>query len=306
MMRPEKKSPDLLYIMGPSFSGSTLLTNILAMHPRIATVGELKASAIGDIETYTCSCGTLLQKCEFWRQVREEMTSRGVGFPFENLGLHFRDDDFICDRLLSSGFKGSFFEKLRKLCLGLYRGCRNKYSAILERNRIAIEVIKQIQGGDIFLDGSKDPNRLYFFLKSGYWRIKILYLIRDGRGSTNSSIRHHNDAMAKTAMEWVQMHKECDRLATKYHRDCLTIRYEDFCLDPDAHLSRIYTFIGLDSASVCTDFLSVPQHILGNSMRLSSTSEIRLDEKWKKSLTPEDLAVFDQIAGKLNRSYGYE
>ena len=41
-------------------------------------------------------------------------------------------------------------------------------------------------------------------------------------------------------------------------------------------------------------------------MRLKSTSEIRLDEKWRKTLSPEDLAVFDRVAGPMNRKYGYD
>jgi len=300
-----KKSPDLLYIMGPSFSGSTLLTNLLAMHSRIATVGELKASAIGDIETYTCSCGTLLRKCGFWQQVREEIARRGMEFPFENLGLHFQDKHPLCNRLLSAGYKGGLTEQLRKIALYSYPRCRKKFNRIIENNRIAIEVIKKIQGGDIFLDGSKDPNRLNYFFQAGYWNIKILYIIRDGRGSTNSSIRHHNDPMAVTAREWLQTHVECDRMARERKSDCLTMRYEDFCANPDKYLRKIYSFIGLDLPPHGATFSVQSQHIIGNSMRLSSTNEIRLDEKWRQSLTEKDLAIFEKIAGDLNRSYGY-
>jgi len=304
-MESKNKLPDLLYIMGPSFSGSTLLTNLLAMHSRIATVGELKASAIGDIDTYTCSCGTLLRECVFWQQVCKEMNRQGMEFPFENLGLHFRDRHPLCNRLLSSGYKGGVTEQLRNIAISLYPNCRKKFKRIIENNRIAIEVIKKIQGGDIFLDGSKDPNRLNFFFQAGYWKIKILYIIRDGRGSTNSSIRHHNDPMAVTAREWVQMHIECDRMAEKHKMDCLTMRYEDFCGNPDKYLRKIYNFIGLEPPATVTTFSVQSQHILGNSMRLSSTSEVRLDEKWRQSLTEEDLAIFEKIAGDLNRSYGY-
>ena len=42
------------------------------------------------------------------------------------------------------------------------------------------------------------------------------------------------------------------------------------------------------------DFRSVDHHIIGNQMRLSSTSEIRLDESWKKALTPEQMAEIER------------
>jgi hypothetical protein len=40
-------------------------------------------------------------------------------------------------------------------------------------------------------------------------------------------------------------------------------------------------------------------------MRLDATSEIRLDERWRDSLTADDLSEFDAVAGALNRQYGY-
>ncbi len=40
-------------------------------------------------------------------------------------------------------------------------------------------------------------------------------------------------------------------------------------------------------------------------MRMDSTSTIRLDERWRSHLTPADLKAFDDVAGDLNRSYGY-
>jgi hypothetical protein len=39
-------------------------------------------------------------------------------------------------------------------------------------------------------------------------------------------------------------------------------------------------------------------------VRLESTEEIKLDEKWKNDLTQKDFASFHQMAGKLNCTYG--
>ena len=58
---------DLVYILAPSYTGSTLLTFLLAQHKSIATIGELKATAREDLETYRCSCGSLMRKCHFWK-----------------------------------------------------------------------------------------------------------------------------------------------------------------------------------------------------------------------------------------------
>jgi len=50
----------------------------------------------------------------------------------------------------------------------------------------------------------------------------------------------------------------------------------------------------------------VEQHIIGNRMRLSNTSEIRLDEKWKTALTPEQMKAIESRVGAMNRRYGYD
>jgi hypothetical protein len=46
--------------------------------------------------------------------------------------------------------------------------------------------------------------------------------------------------------------------------------------------------------------------MIGNGMRLDSTPEIKLDERWREVLSPSDLEIFDPIAGRLNRQLGYE
>ena len=84
---------------------------------------------------------------------------------------------------------------------------------------------------------------------------------------------------------------------------CLTVYYEDLCREPEKTLTAIYHFLGLtaktDSASHRT------KHIMGNQMRLGSLQDIRLDEKWKHSLSPDDLQIFAQTAGALNHLHGY-
>ena len=46
-------------------------------------------------------------------------------------------------------------------------------------------------------------------------------------------------------------------------------------------------------------------HIIGNQMRLDREEAIRVDEKWRGSMTDEMRRVFDKIAGRTNASNGY-
>src|SRR5687768_14901048 len=98
----------LLYITSSSFSGSTLLTFLLAAHPRIATVGELKATSRGDVDKYRCSCGAFIRSCPYWRSLGEELGRRGVPFDVEDFGTHFRfkEAGTLADRILAAEVRG--------------------------------------------------------------------------------------------------------------------------------------------------------------------------------------------------------
>jgi len=298
---------DLIYILAPSYTGSTLLTFLLSTHKRIATIGELKASRRYDLDTYRCSCGFLLRECNFWKRVTEEMQKAGTSFALDYFGTHFRADSFLCDRLLHAGIRGRFLEAIRNSMLRLLPGCRRQLHNILERNRQIIDVTCHLQQSEMFLDGSKEAIRLKLLNSANYWNLKVIYLIRDGRGVTNSYMRHYNVPMEKASQEWCRAHRECDRVVQELGNDTyITVHYEDLCRDPQGTMAKIYEFLGLDADLCDFQFRSFEHHILGNQMRIESTEEIRLDEKWKSALTNRDLEVFEQTAGRLNRLYGYD
>jgi hypothetical protein len=61
----------------------------------------------------------------------------------------------------------------------------------------------------------------------------------------------------------------------------------------------------LDPGRAVREFRSVEPHVVGNGMRLDSSSEIRLDDRWRNVLQAADLSAFDAVAGPMNRAYGY-
>jgi len=84
------------------------------------------------------------------------------------------------------------------------------------------------------------------------------------------------------------------------------LRYEDLCNGPAEWMQRLWTWLGVEQLEIQeTHFKSGEYHILGNAMRLNTMSEIRLDEKWKRSLTSADLQYFDTRVGPLNHQLGY-
>ncbi|MFC1794795.1 hypothetical protein ACFL3Q_14555 [Planctomycetota bacterium] len=197
---PEKPR-DLVYILAPSYTGLTLLTFLLSRHADIATIGELKATARGDIAICRCSCGLLQHECTFWKRVTQEMAKAGDPFALEDFGTHFQADSFVCNCLLLAGVRGIVFEAMRNSMLRLSPHCRVRLHDILEQNRQVIDVICNLQKCRVFLDGSKEPIRLKLLYLANCWDLKVIYLIRDGRGATNSYMCHYNVSMETAARE---------------------------------------------------------------------------------------------------------
>lgn len=300
---------DFAYILSASYSGSTLLTFLLATHSKVATIGELKATSMGDIEQYACSCGRLIRACPFWRQVTEGLGRRGVSFDVGDFRTHFRarNSHGFADRVLAARVRGPLFELGRAIALRAVPAAASVMQQAVARNRALIEVIREMQGAEVFLDGSKDPTRLRHLLSADFLNVKVLYLIRDGRGATNSYMRHNQTPMAVAAREWRNTHAACERVLKRLPAESkLQIHYEDLCAEPDHTLARIFRFLGLDPVLARRDFRSCEHHILGNAMRLRDSSGIRLDERWKTALSPDDLATFDRLAGDWHRRYGYD
>lgn len=297
---------DLIYIMSPSYSGSTLLTFLLAMHPKIATIGELKASSMGDVDSYVCSCGEKLIACEFWRHVIEKMEARGHSFCLDDFGTRFKPGGGLSNRLVSALVRGPVFESARSLGLQLVPSSKASLRNTLAQNKALTEIISEYFDAEFFLDGSKDPVRLKHFHESNLWNVKVIYLIRDGRGVACSQMKHEGVSMNAAAQEWVN---KCDEIQHVVRAlpssNVFTLCYETLCENKDVVLNELYSFLGLDYGQVNESFNSEACHILGNSMRLKFSSTLRLDEKWKSNLSKEDLAVFDGVAGKTNKDLGY-
>ena len=304
---PMPETMNFVYILSCSYSGSTLLTLLLDTHPRISTVGELKAAIRIDPNSYKCSCGYLMRQCPFWTDLRRILAESDVTLDLQNFGTHFRtDSSALYDRILRASVRNTGFESLRRAAITSFPKLRHEFQRILRTNRIFVDSIKRIGKGDVFLDSSKDPVRLLYLLQSGYWGVKVIHLIRDGRAVACSHMKHEGVSMREAVREWRVTHEESRRIRSRFsQRNWLSVCHEDICRSPKSKLETIFRFLGLDGDSGTLEFRSVEHHIRGNRMRLGMTSQIRLDESWKSTLTERDLREFDSTGGETNRSCGY-
>jgi len=321
----------LAYILAASHSGSTLLTMLLNSHPVIATIGELKLSpdSIGDIHRYRCSCGEFIPVCPFWREVKARMAGRGFEFDIGNADTNYGGVETpYTRRLLRPLHRGRMLETIRDVGLCLSPAWRSRFPEIQSRNAALAAIVAEITGAEVIVDSSKTAVRLKYLLRNPELDIKVIRLIRDGRAvaltyvdparfadARDTSLRNggmggdrasQRLSMAQAVREWRRNNEEAEHVLAGLDRaQWMEVRYEEYCADLETTLHRLFEFLGVDPGQWIRDFRSRDHHVVGNGMRLDLTSDVCLDERWRLSLSPDDLRVFDRIAGKAKRRYGY-
>lgn len=299
---------DFVYLTSASHSGSTLLTLLLAGHADIATIGETSAVRWnGSGDTGLCSCGEPVGECGFWREVRERLARRGIDWSGPDFQTEFRLRACpLCDRVLRAEYQGPLLEAVRDTLLAVSPAWRRRRPELMRMNQGLIESVMEITGARVFLDSSKEPHRLKWLMRIPTFRTRIIQLIRDGRGVTCSYISRQELPAARAADEWRRsLISEEHVLKRVAPSDRLTIHYEALCRDVAGTIGTILDFLGLERSRWSSGTQAGPHHILGNRMRMQRSIEVRQDERWRRDMTPEDLAVFDKVAGDLNRRYGY-
>jgi hypothetical protein len=300
---------DLVYIMGHGYSGSTLLTFLLGSHPKIATIGELGIAPRSKTrpEEFLCSCHSPIRDCDFWQRVAQGMTDRGHPFDIWQADLDFRArDGGLADVVLRAVQRGPVLETARNVALRTVPKARRELSRVLARIEALVDTIVGIKGSSVFLDSSKRPERATFMRRVPSFDMKVIHLVRDGRAVSWSTMKNLGVGPAEAARSWVGDNTASEHAKRYFSPDrLLTLRYEDLCTNPERALADVYKFIGVPAKNGYHDFRAYEHHIIGNRMRLSSTSEIRLDERWKEALTPEQLAIIEKHVKPLNEGYGY-
>jgi hypothetical protein len=157
----------------------------------------------------------------------------------------------------------------------------------------------------VVLDSTKTTQRLLELLSKSSGKMRIIVLLRDGRGSANSYLKTGDNTIEEVVGSWnYHMKKQIKTLSGISEKQKLTVKYEELCADPEDVLSRICHFLNIPYDPIMLEF-SGPFHSLGGNFPAYGRNSISLDDEWQRKLTNEQLALFDKIGGDTNRMNGY-
>ena len=308
--------PQFVFICAAGHSGSTLLDLLLGSHPEGISVGEITQLPKNISLNSECSCGQHLSECAFWSHLITDFgrsTDQDLWKTPYSLNLGFIKAGDEIDPQHQTPLRMA----LRKLTYGVeYARLRWRLPALPIFHREVKEgaagkvslfefILKQTNQ-QFIVDSSKHYLGALSLYEAAPEETRIIHLVRDGRAVFNSGIgRGLRPAAALNA--WAR-HCRRSGLLKKYLPESalLVVHYEDLAGHPDDELRRISEFLGIDFRANMLDFAATDSHIAnGNRMRFVRSSEIRLDERWRKELSTPLLHYFDRRAGELNRQLGY-
>lgn len=284
--------PEIVYILSTGHSGSTLLDMMLNAFPEVTATGEVDSLRryipYGENDLPPPVKGDWIEvrynvlKTPFWKRLRKCYEERSDE-PFGRLIDVCRYPPFW--RLISRTW--------------------DRESEFRKRWRTLFTCIADVSGTPIVSDASKSPHRLLLLARSGA-RLKVIHLIRDGRGVVYSYRRKYQSFTVGFG-RWILPTLEMQWLQRKLsYLPWLTVRYEDLVLAPEETLKNIAKFIGIPFHEGVLRLWEVPYlGVGGNRLRENPPRTLVLDERWRKEMpTPERIA-FMVLGGWLNRIQGY-
>jgi hypothetical protein len=296
-------------ISGIGYSGSTLLSFLLNAHPSITSVGEITGliPSIRDVEGYRCSCGRTLTECPFWQSIGARMSSRGHEFGPDNWRTRFDLSEHAwVQRVLVRSLRSRRVDRLRDKAALRLPVIGRRIRTIAGRNEALFEAILAETCKPVLADASKDPRRIPLLRATTNLDLRPVHLVRDAPGYVASAIRHKGVSAEVAATRWAAMAAQIERTFDPLPaHSWMRLRYEDLCADPAAALTRIAEHAGVAGVQGPVGMRESDHHVIGNQMRLGSSTEIRLDERWKTVLSHDQLGVVRRITERWRAEYGY-
>lgn len=141
----------------------------------------------------------------------------------------------------------------------------------------------------------------------------FLNVVRDPRAQVNSinrAIIHDYDTTLNT-ISWVQAHDCAQSIINRYPDRVLTIRYEDFLVDREVVLDRVCQFLGIEFLDSMLDVSNSQEAkniaVLSALWQTNSSAPIpAYIDKFKQTMSTEEIEIVETIAGEYMNHYGYE
>jgi Sulfotransferase family len=299
--------PKLVSLLSNWYSGATLFTILLDGHSRIVSNGESMFFDDQDERRYDCSCGKYIDECDFYRATTEHM--RPPGAAGWDKRLFVQVPRFSRNRIVRS-FLGSwrYESALRERVINAVPGYRGTRDRFLEAQLRFFANARERADAPIYMDGTKSMRRAQLFARDGRCDMKVLHLIRDGRGFCASYLKNEAPQIATAAnavKTWLRHISQVDGFSSTFPSvPVLSVRYEDLCRSTEETIRAVCQFLEIPYEDVRAQSMN-DTHILGNEMRKSFDGTIVESTSWREKLDLGTQARVTSLMRPQLERFGY-
>jgi hypothetical protein len=268
---PQSDSPLVIaYVLAAGHSGSTLLSLLLNAHSRIHALSEI--DKLGRVVRDPARSARRLQT-PHWQAVRAEY-ERASGRPLAQIEL----------RRAHAGDLVTWAESYTRLA----------------------EAVARVSGKRVLVDASKDAAQLDALLRGTRLDVRVIELVRDGRGVAHSYARKYG-SFARGLRHWAGNGRAAERLRARVAPErWLRVHYEDLARAPEQELARVCALLGVAFEPSMLAFRSAAwEGIAGNRVSKDAGERIELDERWRSALSWRQRALFAVLGARRNARNGY-
>ena len=141
------------------------------------------------------------------------------------------------------------------------------------------------------VDSSKHPTKLLLLTQNPALEVFPIFRLRDPKGQICSALKRPT-RLGKLIGTYVRTNREIYNVVR--HRPHAVVHYEQLVRDPERTLSLLMQELGLSFDPRQLQWASAVRHnVGGNGMRRGSSSELKLDKKWRDQFTLLQKLVID-------------
>jgi len=304
------RSVKILYLMGSSRCGSTLLSNILGELPGFFSAGELRFLWDRADQGRLCGCGRSVPTCEIWGEVLRGTGASG-GDALDAV-RRWQRDVVRLHRTPGLVFRlGSVPER-----------SLDRYLVLL---RQTLDEIGSLTRCDVLVDSSKHPAQAAALFRAAD-DVHLLHVVRDARAVTYSRLRWKPNpdgvtsggmgraSVPKSILHWSASNLGSDLVRSRVRPPrSLLLRYEDLVDRPLASIERILRWIGEPRTLTPSPFADERSVVLGDNHTVSGNPDrfsrgrvqVRPDDRWTHEMLPRDRWTTTALTAPLLLRYGY-
>lgn len=275
---------ETILIIGQGHSGSTLLDSILDMHTSVIGVGELFRYKRAVLRGELCGCGKSVSECSFWRCVLNNAGEVSMPLVYQTTGDFLRNTNKYVS--MEQGTPAlvhtqNFFDEHVRMYDAI-RFCAKK---------------------TIIVDSSKSPDKAALLINHGMKNVRIIHLVRDGRGVAYSYVKKTGKPFLQFAREWFMTNVKVLIVHRRYPDvPYLRIQYARLAAHPEETIRQLVSWYGASFEEHMLSFREKPHHQIGGNVKLKKKTDdtIRFDDAWKREITMVQRIVFLIFFGIFN------